>query len=77
MNEKYIKTEALRLERLKKKKTLRDMASMLGFKSAASYYNIETGKTIPKINTMICISNILDKPLEYFFYTKGSTKMNK
>lgn len=77
MSEKYINIEALRIERLKKKITLRNMAKLLGFKSAASYYNIEKGKIYPKINVMIDISKILEKPVDYFFYQENSTKMNK
>lgn len=70
MNKSYVETEKLRIERLKKNLTLKNMANLLGFKSAATYYNIEKGKTNPKVSILVNISNILEKPVEYFLQTK-------
>lgn len=66
----FVKTELLRMERARKKITLKDMALKLGFRTSASYYNIETGRTIPNIKHIIIISQILEKPPEYFFNFK-------
>ena len=74
MNKNCIKTDTLRIERLKKKLTLKNMSDLLGFKSPASYYNIEKGNTIPKLDVMINISNILEIPVDNFFIHK---KFNK
>lgn len=67
---KFINPEKLRIERLRKKLTYKDMSKMLGFKSQASYSNIEKGKQVPSIEHMIEISQILGKSTEYFFNIK-------
>lgn len=67
MNKSCIKIDTLRIERLKKKLTLKNMSNLLGFKSPTSYYNIEKGNTIPKLDVMINISNILEIPVDNFF----------
>lgn len=66
----YVKTDELRLERLKQRYSYLDMAKMLGFKTAASYYNIENGKTMPTIKIINDICSILNKPAEKFFTIK-------
>lgn len=67
---KFVNTEELRIERLRKQLTYKNMAEKLGFRSQVSYSNIEKGKVIPKIEQMIQISQILGKPTEYFFNIK-------
>lgn len=67
---KYVKTEALRMERLKNKFSYMEMAQMLGFKTATSYYNIEVGKTMPTLKIINAISDIFKKPAEKFFIIK-------
>lgn len=63
----YVKTEKIKNERKKKKKTIKDMSVNLGFKSPISYYNLEVGIVEPKISQMINLSKILGKPVNYFF----------
>ncbi len=63
----YVKTEKIKNERKKKKKTIKDMSVNLGFKSPISYYNLEVGIVEPKISQMINLSKILGKPVSYFF----------
>ena len=46
---KFVNTEELRIERLRKQLTYKNMAEKLGFRSQVSYSNIEKGKVIPKI----------------------------
>jgi len=64
---KYVKTENLRLARISRRLTYRDMSTKLGFKSAASYYNIETGRSLPNIKVMNDISDIFGESVENFF----------
>ena len=63
----YVKTEKIKNERKKKKKTIKEMSVKLGFKSPISYYNLEVGIVEPKISQMINLSKILGKPVSYFF----------
>lgn len=66
----YVKTDILRMARLSKKLTYKDMANKLGFKTATSYYNIEVGKSMPTIKVVNDISSILKEPAEKFFNIK-------
>lgn len=64
---KLIYTDRLKKEREKKGYSYADMSTFLGYKSPSTYMYIEKGRTAPKLDVMIAISNILNKPLEYFF----------
>ncbi|MDY6065301.1 MAG: helix-turn-helix transcriptional regulator [Finegoldia sp.] len=64
------KTEKLKEERIKNGLTYSDMAEKLGYKSKTSYMNIEKGFVNPSIDTMNKISEILKKPVQYFFNLK-------
>ena len=66
----YVKTDKLRISRLSKKFTYKDMANKIGFKTATSYYNIEVGKSMPTIKVVNDIANILKEPVENFFNIK-------
>lgn len=68
--QKYVKTEQLKIERDKKGYTYEDMARLMGYKSKSTYMYIENGQTIPTLPVMIKISQILHKPIEYFFNTE-------
>ena len=59
-----INTELLKEARKKKKLSIRDMSRILGAKSSATYYNIETGKTEPKASQLLKISEILKIPIK-------------
>lgn len=67
---KYIKTEILKEAREKKGFSYRDMSKLMGFKSPASYYNIENGIIEPKISHINLISKILKAPSSNFFNFK-------
>ena len=59
----------MNIELLRKKRehlgySHREMASLLGAKSSATYYNIETGKSEPTITQLKGISKILEIPVE-------------
>lgn len=60
-------TEELRKARNLKGFSLRDMSKFLGAKSSATYYNIETGKTEPKVGQALRISRLLKEPVTNFF----------
>lgn len=64
---KYIKTEILKEIREQKGFSYRDMSKLMGFKSPASYYNIENGIIEPKISQINLISKILKSPSSKFF----------
>lgn len=68
--QQYVKTDELRLSRIAKRLTYKDMAEKLGFKTATSYYNIEVGKSMPTIEIMNNVSVILNKPVQNFFNIK-------
>lgn len=63
----YVYTEELKKERKKQGLSIQDMAEMLGFKSKATYYNIENGISEPKISNINEISKILGKSAKNFF----------
>lgn len=65
-----IYTDKLKDEREKRGYSYADMSKLLGYKSPSTYMYIEKGKTTPKLDVMISISKILDKPLDYFFNLK-------
>ena len=67
---KYINSEELRRVREKKDLSYRDMSKLLGFKSPATYYNIEKGLVEPKISHINKISKILKTPSSKFFNFK-------
>lgn len=60
-------TDRLKIERFLKKLTVRDMAALMGYKSPTTYSYIERGIVEPKIKDMNKISEILGRPVEYFF----------
>lgn len=62
-----IYTDKLKDEREKRGYSYADMSKLLGYKSPSTYMYIEKGKTTPKLDVMISISKILNKPLDYFF----------
>lgn len=62
-----IYTERLRQARKEKGISMREMAKLLGYNSAASYMYIEHGKVQPTIEKMNKISSILGHPVDYFF----------
>lgn len=64
---KLVYSEKLKEEREKKGYSYADMSKMLGYKSPSTYMYIENGKTTPKLDKMIQISKIFNKPLDYFF----------
>ncbi|MBC3899706.1 MAG: helix-turn-helix domain-containing protein [Firmicutes bacterium] len=64
---KLVYTEKLKDEREKKGYSYAEMSKLLGYKSPSTYMYIEKGKTTPKLNKMIEISRIFNKPLDYFF----------
>lgn len=66
----YVKTNALKKERLERGLTYEDMAKKLGYRSKSSYMNIERGLVTPNIITMNKVAEILDKPVQYFFKIK-------
>lgn len=68
--QKYVKTKQLKSEREKNGYTYEDMARLMGYKSKSTYMYIENGQTVPTLPVMIKISEILNKPIEYFFNTK-------
>lgn len=65
-----IYTDKLKDEREKRGYSYADMSKLLGYKSPSTYMYIEKGKTTPKLDVMISISKILNKPLDYFFNLK-------
>lgn len=67
---KYIKTKELREAREIKGFSYRDMSKLMGFRSPATYYNIENGFTEPKISHINSISKILKMPCSKFFNFK-------
>lgn len=67
---KYINTEALKTTRESKGFSYRDMSRLLGFKSPATYFNIENGLVEPKISHINNISKILKMPSSKFFNFK-------
>jgi len=60
-------TERLKLERVRKGITMKQMAEMLGYNSTSSYMYIEKGKVQPTIMVMNKISAFLGRPVQYFF----------
>ena len=64
---KYVKTEKIKNERIKKNMTIKDMSTELGLKSPVSYYNLEVGIVEPKISQMVKVSKLLGKSVAYFF----------
>ena len=69
---KYVKTEELKNEREFRHLSYRDMSKLMGFKSPATYYNIENGLVEPKISHINKISKILKKPCTNFFNFKAA-----
>lgn len=67
---KYVNTEKLRNIREAKGFSYRDMSKMMGFKSPATYYNIENGIVEPKISHINSICKILKMPSSNFFNFK-------
>ena len=67
---KFVNTEELRKTREKKGFSIRDMSKFMGFKSPATYYNIENGIAEPKISHINSISKILKAPSSKFFNFK-------
>lgn len=67
---KYVNTEELKQVREAKGFSYRDMSSFMGFKSPATYYNIENGLVEPKISHINSISKILKMPSSNFFNFK-------
>ena len=67
---KYVNTEKLKSVREAKGFSYRDMSMMMGFKSSATYYNIESGLVEPKISHINSISKILKMPCSNFFNFK-------
>lgn len=63
-------TEKLKKARELKGFSYRDMSKFLGAKSSATYYNIETGRTEPKIGQALQISKLLKEPVTNFFKLK-------
>ena len=47
---KFVNTEELKKTREEKGFSIRDMSRFMGFKSPATYYNIENGIAEPKIH---------------------------
>jgi len=73
-----IYTERLKQARKEKNLTLKEMAELLGYNSAASYMYLEHGKIQPTIEKMNKISSILGHPVDYFFKlnVRGSQALN-
>lgn len=67
---KYVNTEKLKNVREAKGFSYRDMSKLMGFKSPATYYNIENGIVEPKISHINIISKILKMPSSNFFNFK-------
>lgn len=67
---KYVNTEKLKNTREAKGFSYRDMSRLMGFKSPATYYNIENGFVEPKISHINSISKILKMPSSNFFNFK-------
>ncbi|HHY70469.1 MAG TPA: helix-turn-helix transcriptional regulator [Thermoanaerobacterales bacterium] len=63
--------ERLVEERRERNLTQQDMADLMGYKSKATYCNIENGATNPSLETMNKIATILGKPVKYFFAIKS------
>jgi len=74
-----IYTERLKQARKEKNITLKEMARLLGYNSAASYMYIEHGEVQPTIEKMNKISSILGYPVDYFFKlnVRGSQSSNE
>lgn len=67
---KFVNTEELKKARKDKGFSIRDMSRFMGFKSTATYYNIENGIAEPKISHINNISKILKMPSSNFFNFK-------
>lgn len=67
---KLVYSDKLKEEREKTGYSYADMSRMLGYKSPSTYMYIENGRTTPKLDKMIEISRIFNKPLDYFFNLK-------
>lgn len=67
---KYVNTEKLKCVRESKGLSYRDMSKLMGFKSPATYFNIENGIVEPKISHINSISKILKKSCSNFFNFK-------
>lgn len=67
---KYVNTEELKNAREEKGFSYRDMSRMMGFKSPATYYNIENGIVEAKVSHINSICKILKKPSSIFFNFK-------
>lgn len=70
----FVYTKKIKAERILKGLTILDMAQKMGC-SRGTYYNIEQGIKCPNILDMNKISEILNKPVQYFF--KINTEENK
>ena len=67
---KFVNTEELKKTREEKGFSIRDMSRFMGFKSPATYYNIENGIAEPKISHINSISKILKTSSSKFFNFK-------
>ena len=67
---KYVNTDVLKEAREDKGFSYRDMSKFMGFRSPATYYNIENGLVEPKISHINNISKILKMPSSKFFNFK-------
>ena len=67
---KFDNTEELKKTREEKGFSIRDMSRFMGFKSPATYYNIENGIAEPKISHINSISKILKTSSSKFFNFK-------
>lgn len=67
---KYVNTAELKNAREAKGFSYRDMSKMMGFRSPATYYNIENGFSEPKISHINSICKILKIPSSKIFNFK-------
>ncbi len=63
----YVFTKRLKQARREKRITLSQMSHLLMKRSHVTYSNIEHGEVEPRITIMNKISEILGKPVHYFF----------
>lgn len=56
--------------RIAKDKTMRDMATAMGYNSPMTYSYIESGRTNPTLAVINAVSELLGKPPGYFFAFK-------
>lgn len=71
-----VHTNRLRAERKRQGLSYEKMAEKLGYKSKCTYMYIENGKTKPKLEIMLKISEILGKPVDYFYNLELQGKKN-